>query len=356
MATSFSAAALGAEGLAADVTMLVGNGYVPGPRRRTRWRCCVARAGGAQRCSSGGCEEDDRVTRILLRGGHVHTPADPHATAICVDDGVVVWLGDDAAPVHFADSADRVVDSTARWSRRRSSTPTCTSRRPVSLRRPRPGRTTVARARRSTRLAAYAAGHRRCGRRSAPAGTRPQWPERPRRYRGGARPRRRRPAGVTCPASTCTRRSSSTAFLDGVPAAVALDGLRRRPGRTRDAHHAVRDALFDLDRRPSTGTDAVAACAGRPQRGPASAMVHEMAAPAHRPADATSPIVRARPPAGCCREVVGYWGELGARQGRAPRAAPAPPGTCTRTARSARGRRPCGSRTPTAGRPRPRST
>jgi L-erythro-3,5-diaminohexanoate dehydrogenase len=30
MATSFPAAALGAEGLAADVTMLIGNGYVPG--------------------------------------------------------------------------------------------------------------------------------------------------------------------------------------------------------------------------------------------------------------------------------------------------------------------------------------
>jgi L-erythro-3,5-diaminohexanoate dehydrogenase len=30
MATSFSAAALGAEGLAADITMLIGNGYVPG--------------------------------------------------------------------------------------------------------------------------------------------------------------------------------------------------------------------------------------------------------------------------------------------------------------------------------------
>jgi L-erythro-3,5-diaminohexanoate dehydrogenase len=30
MATSFSAAALGAEGLASDVTMLIGNGYVPG--------------------------------------------------------------------------------------------------------------------------------------------------------------------------------------------------------------------------------------------------------------------------------------------------------------------------------------
>ncbi|MDG4766205.1 zinc-binding alcohol dehydrogenase [Solwaraspora sp. WMMD406] len=33
MATSFAAAALGAEGLAADVTMLVGNGYVPGHAR-----------------------------------------------------------------------------------------------------------------------------------------------------------------------------------------------------------------------------------------------------------------------------------------------------------------------------------
>ena len=33
MATSFSAAALGAEGLAADVTMLVGNGFVPGHAR-----------------------------------------------------------------------------------------------------------------------------------------------------------------------------------------------------------------------------------------------------------------------------------------------------------------------------------
>ncbi|GAB3978621.1 hypothetical protein GCM10027615_53320 [Plantactinospora veratri] len=30
MATSFASAALGAEGLAADVTMLIGNGYLPG--------------------------------------------------------------------------------------------------------------------------------------------------------------------------------------------------------------------------------------------------------------------------------------------------------------------------------------
>jgi predicted amidohydrolase YtcJ len=50
------------------------------------------------------------VTRLLLRGGYVHTPADPHASALCIDDGSVVWTGDDDAAVHFADNADRIVD------------------------------------------------------------------------------------------------------------------------------------------------------------------------------------------------------------------------------------------------------
>src|SRR3954447_7734509 len=50
------------------------------------------------------------MTRLLLRGGYVHSPADPHATALCVDDGDIVWTGDDDASVHFADGADRVVD------------------------------------------------------------------------------------------------------------------------------------------------------------------------------------------------------------------------------------------------------
>ena len=50
------------------------------------------------------------MTRILLRGGYVHTPADPHATALCVEDGSVVWTGDDDASVHFAENADRVLE------------------------------------------------------------------------------------------------------------------------------------------------------------------------------------------------------------------------------------------------------
>jgi predicted amidohydrolase YtcJ len=48
--------------------------------------------------------------RILLRGGYVHTPADPHATAVCLEGGSVVWTGDDDASLHFEDGADRVVD------------------------------------------------------------------------------------------------------------------------------------------------------------------------------------------------------------------------------------------------------
>ena len=55
MATSFAAAALGAEGLAADVTMLVGNGYVPGHAelalRLLRER---DRGAGAVRVAAGG--------------------------------------------------------------------------------------------------------------------------------------------------------------------------------------------------------------------------------------------------------------------------------------------------------------
>ena len=54
------------------------------------------------------------MTRILLRNGYVHTPADPHATALCVEDGTVVWTGDDDASVHFEDGATRVVDLAGR--------------------------------------------------------------------------------------------------------------------------------------------------------------------------------------------------------------------------------------------------
>ncbi len=54
------------------------------------------------------------MTRTLFRGGYVHTPADPHATALAVEDGQVVWTGDDDASAHLVDNADRVVDLAGR--------------------------------------------------------------------------------------------------------------------------------------------------------------------------------------------------------------------------------------------------
>lgn len=46
------------------------------------------------------------MTRVLYRGGYVHSPADPHATALLVADGVISWLGAETE----APAAERVVD------------------------------------------------------------------------------------------------------------------------------------------------------------------------------------------------------------------------------------------------------
>ena len=48
--------------------------------------------------------------RTLLTNGSVYSPADPHATAIAVDDGVVTWLGADTGAGSYAAGADEVID------------------------------------------------------------------------------------------------------------------------------------------------------------------------------------------------------------------------------------------------------
>lgn len=54
------------------------------------------------------------MTRVLFHNGYVHTPADPHATALVVDGGHVVWTGDDDAAKHLVDDIAQVVDLQAR--------------------------------------------------------------------------------------------------------------------------------------------------------------------------------------------------------------------------------------------------
>lgn len=51
-----------------------------------------------------------RRSRLLLRGGVVHAPGLPHATAMAIEDATITWIGDDAAAAHFAPDAHRVVD------------------------------------------------------------------------------------------------------------------------------------------------------------------------------------------------------------------------------------------------------
>ncbi|MGW1067769.1 amidohydrolase [Streptomyces aureus] len=47
---------------------------------------------------------------VLLRGGEVHSPADPFATAMVVERGHVAWVGSEGAADAFATGVDEVVD------------------------------------------------------------------------------------------------------------------------------------------------------------------------------------------------------------------------------------------------------
>ncbi|MFD8736634.1 amidohydrolase [Streptomyces sp. NPDC059618] len=47
---------------------------------------------------------------VLLRGGEVHSPADPFATAMVVERGQIAWVGSEGAADAFADGVDEVVD------------------------------------------------------------------------------------------------------------------------------------------------------------------------------------------------------------------------------------------------------
>ncbi|MCX4413618.1 amidohydrolase [[Kitasatospora] papulosa] len=47
---------------------------------------------------------------VLLRGGDVHSPADPFATAMVVERGHVAWIGSEGAADAFASGVDEVID------------------------------------------------------------------------------------------------------------------------------------------------------------------------------------------------------------------------------------------------------
>ena len=50
------------------------------------------------------------MTSTLYKNGFIHSPADPFAEAILVDNGMIAWLGANDSAAAFAKNADRVVD------------------------------------------------------------------------------------------------------------------------------------------------------------------------------------------------------------------------------------------------------
>ncbi|UQA97210.1 amidohydrolase [Streptomyces halobius] len=56
-----------------------------------------------------GSSRPARPRTVLLRGGEVHSPADPFATAMVVEGDSIAWVGEEGAADSFADGVDEVV-------------------------------------------------------------------------------------------------------------------------------------------------------------------------------------------------------------------------------------------------------
>jgi predicted amidohydrolase YtcJ len=247
------------------------------------------------------------VTRILLRGGYVHTPADPHATALCVEDGTIVWTGDDDASVHFADNADRVVELDGRLV-----TPAFVD---AHAHLAQTGFAAV-----SVDLTGVASLHEALDALAAHTRTTSSpvvlgqgwdetvWPEqRPFTREEVDRATDGRP--VYLGRVDVHSAVVSTAFLDACPEMVHAEGYDASGLVSRDAHHLAREGLFRV-LPPSAREDAILRALQDAARH-GIGMVHELGAPHICPPEdlAISAALTSR---ATLPEVIGYWGELGA--------------------------------------------
>ncbi|MEU4351348.1 amidohydrolase [Streptomyces sp. NPDC023838] len=184
-------------------------------------------------------EPDHRT--VLLRGGEVHSPADPFATAMVVERGHVAWVGSEGAADAFAAGVDEVIDlegalvTPAFTDAHVHTTATGLALTGLDLSSARSGAEALAAVR------AYAAsrpgddvllGHGwDCAR----------WPERTPPTRAeldeatGGRP-------LYLPRIDVHSAVATTALLDRVPGVTGLDGYHPDAPLTAAAHHAVRAA------------------------------------------------------------------------------------------------------------------
>ncbi|HET7386625.1 MAG TPA: amidohydrolase family protein [Nocardioidaceae bacterium] len=247
------------------------------------------------------------MSRLLLRGGHVHTPAAGDATAVAVRDGKVLWVGDEDGADHYVDNADRVVDVGGRLvtpafvDAHTHLAQTGFAYAGVDLTTP------ASRAEALESIASY------CHTATDPVvlghgWDETVWPEsQPFTREELDRASDGRPAFLT--RVDAHSAVVSTAFLDACPEVVHAEGYHPSGRVERDAHHAARAGVFRL--LPlSAREDAILRALSR-AASMGIGMVHELAAPQICPPEDLE-IARRLTESAPLPEVVGYWGELGA--------------------------------------------
>lgn len=246
------------------------------------------------------------MATTLYRGGRVHSPVDPFATALVVDGDTVAWVGQDGAADQHRDGVDEVVELDGAWlapafvDAHVHTTSTGLHLTGLDL----SGTSTLAEA--LDRLEAYAR-RVRGGVVLGHGWDETRWPE-------GRPPSReeldRASYGGVVYLSRIDVHSCvvSSALLAIAPEAGAVDGFSPDGWLSRQAHHVVRRIALDtvtVDQRRDAQRAALhhAASLG-------IGMVHELGGPEiSSPDDFTDLLTNVGPESGL--EVVGYWGEGG---------------------------------------------
>ena len=250
---------------------------------------------------------------VLLRGGEVHSPADPFATAMVVERGHVAWVGSEGAADAFASGVDEVVDldgalvTPAFVDAHVHTTATGLALTGLDL------STATSLAEAADRIRTHAAARPADRILIGHGWDASRWPERraPRRDEldelTGGRPLYLTRIDVHSAVVT-------TALLDLVPGIRSLDGFRDGEPLTGDAHHAVRAAAYAAI-SPAQRTEAQRAARAR-AASLGIGTLHECGGPEiSSEADFTGLLDLARDEAG--PRLVGYWADLDVERARA---------------------------------------
>ncbi|MCF3142009.1 amidohydrolase [Streptomyces platensis] len=243
---------------------------------------------------------------VLLRGGEVHSPADPFATAMVVEGDRIAWVGEEGAADSFAEGVDEVIQLdgalvTPAFTDAHVHT-TATGLALTGLDLSGAGTLTDALA----RIRAYAAARETDRILLGHGWDASAWPE-------GRPPSRAELDAATGGRPLYLTRVDvhsavvTTALLDQVPGVRELAGFRADAPLTRDAHHAVRQAAYATVTPAQRAEAQAAALARAASLGIGS--IHECAGPdISGEDDFTALLALAREGNGT--RVVGYWAEL----------------------------------------------